>query len=287
MSADDTHEISLVHLIWKPFGLELFEKFIASYKSFAAGCSHQLVIVCNGIKEAADAAPFRQYAQAQNIACTFLTHEKGYDLEVYRWVTGQLQTKYVIFLNSYSQILAENWLSKYYKGFEDSNTGAVSASGNFLSYSTAVFQKNKLLPEWGKGLLYNFKKYTLFLKAYFYWGRLFRSFPNPHIRTNAFMIERKMFLSICPITFSTKFQTYLFESGRKGLTESLLKKGKQVKIVDKNGNLYLPVDWTKSKTFWISRQENLLISDNQTRIYDNASTEEKQQMIKLAWGANE
>ena len=83
---------------------------------------------------------------------------------------------------------------------------------------------------------------------------------------------------------NTKFGAYQFENGRRSLTGFYMAKGLKVLVVDKYGKIFQPSEWKKSSTFWIDNQENLLVSDNQTRIYETATAEEKKQMGWLAWG---
>ena len=134
-----------------------------------------------------------------------------------------------------------------------------------------------------QGISSSLAKYKLFVKSFFYWRLFFKPFPNPHIRTNAFMLKKDDFLSINPGKLTTKFMAYTFESGRNGLTAYFLKRHKKIFVLGKNGMAYHPVQWPESNTFWIHQQANLLISDNQTRIYDNASDANRKLMTKLAW----
>jgi hypothetical protein len=68
------------------------------------------------------------------------------------------------------------------------------------------------------------------------------------------------------------------------LTNQVLNKGYKVVVVDKHGEAYESQDWAKSKTFWISKQENLLVSDNQTQLYADALQSQQEKMRKLVWG---
>ena len=98
------------------------------------------------------------------------------------------------------------------------------------------------------------------------------------------MLKRLDFLSVDPGRLKDKFSAYQFESGRKGLSAFFLNQEKVLFVVGKDGNAYRPQQWPKSKTFWIAEQGNLLVSDNQTCIYDVANEQDKKQMTKLAWG---
>ena len=140
--------------------------------------------------------------------------------------------------------------------------------------------------EKGKSIIDHYKKYKLLIKAMIYWRLKFPDFPNPHIRTNAFMINRKLMLRIKYKRLKNKFMAYIMESGRNSITKQVLSMGFDVVVIDRWGGNYNIEQWPDSKTFWIDDQQNLLISDNQTRLYEKAEEEEKSKLAYLAWGRN-
>ena len=81
-----------------------------------------------------------------------------------------------------------------------------------------------------------------------------------------------------------KFDAYVYESGKRGLSWQLLKSGYELLVVDKSGKVYTKEDWKGSGVFWIGGQENLLVSDNQTRSYEQAGPTDKRKLTYLAWG---
>jgi hypothetical protein len=98
----------------------------------------------------------------------------------------------------------------------------------------------------------------------------FPSFPNPHIRSNAFMIRKDVFLNLTKnVEILDKVDAYRFESGKKSLTRQVQKLG-GVLVVGANGRGYEPKYWHISDTFKSSRQQNLMVSDNQTERYIQA-----------------
>ena len=119
-----------------------------------------------------------------------------------------------------------------------------------------------------------------------YYPFLFKSFPNPHLRTNAFMIRRDVFLAVRYKPLTSKFRAYQCESGRNSVTNQVIKQGYDVYVVDRNGQVYESRKWPESRTFWIDKQENLLVEDNQTQLYHNATPDDKKKLTRLAWGDN-
>ena len=78
----------------------------------------------------------------------------GFALSSLVRVCKQIENETILFFNSYSRILADNWLLSYLKVSKIENCGIVGATGSYE--------------------------------------------VNPHIRTNAFMINRALFLKLAP-----------------------------------------------------------------------------------------
>ena len=87
----------------------------------------------------------------------------------------------------------------------------------------------------------------------------------------------------CP-TIRNKMDAYRFESGKNGLTKQILRKGKKVIVVGRNGIGYEKEAWNVSKTFRQSGQENLMVADNQTRDYQGGSPERRGYLSTITWG---
>lgn len=277
-------ELGICYIAWIPFGTTVFSNFFSSYILCRFELKHELIVVFRGYQSFEELKPFKKILSDLQIAYVESTMNKGLDIDAYIHVCKTIKLNSFLFLNSQSQFLNKNSLIHYSNAFDQSEVGIVSATASYQSYYSSVFQRNTIKWEVDKCIMNNFRKYKLFLKTFFYWRFLFKPFPNPHVRTNAFMIRRDLFLQLKYKPLITKFRAYQFESGRNSMTNQILKKGLKVLVIDKNGKTYEPAEWKNSYTFWIGEQENLLVSDNQTRIYENASREEKNQMSYLAWG---
>ena len=113
--------------------------------------------------------------------------------------------------------------------------------------------------------------------------RGFPRFPNPHIRSNGFMLERARIQSFSsPIL--EKLDACAFESGANSLTTRLRRKGLSAVIVGKNAVGYDVADWPQSATFRLGQQQNLLLHDNQTRAFVDMSDEERALHVRMSWG---
>ncbi len=112
----------------------------------------------------------------------------------------------------------------------------------------------------------------------------FRRFPNAHIRSNGFIIDRKVLLEFYPEIPATKKAAYAFESGRMSLSSRIMDSGLKLSLVDRHGKTYAVDEWAKSRTFRLGKQENLMLADNQTRNFENFSEAEKATLTMLTWG---
>lgn len=277
--------IGVVHLVWLPYGIELYKNFINSYIKFSVGYEHELIFLFNGVNNENELHSYFKYAEISKIKYKYYCFKNGQDIQAYLWVSGKIaEYTHLLFLNSFSKILHNDWLQYYVNAIELPGVGLVGATGSWQSHYSNVFKEHKIGYEFKKTLLYNFRKYKLFLKAFFYWRFLFAPFPSPHIRTTGFMIKRDLFLQLEREKIISKFDAYLFESGRNGISNQLIKKGYQILVVNKFGETYVPNSWPESNTFWIEEQQNLLIEDNQTKLYCKANLYERKRLKELAWG---
>jgi glycosyltransferase involved in cell wall biosynthesis len=114
--------------------------------------------------------------------------------------------------------------------------------------------------------------------------RKFPYFPNPHIRSNCFLIDRNLLLSLDLRLRPTKLDCHLFECGPDGLSAKLLRLGLRLLVVGKNGAAYDVPDWPKSGTIRLNDQSNLLFGDNQTREFSLLRPLEQSTQQTMTWG---
>jgi len=286
MPNNGNNAVSVIHLIWMDFGIELFRKFLESYIKHPAGYPHDLVLLFNGVDDVQETKPYLDLILNTGIKFqTHINYHRHLDLQVYFWIAERLDTPYLLYFNSYAELREQAWLEKYMRHINSKDIGIIGATGSWLSYYRTIMNNNSWRWERDKSFSQNLAKYRLLIKAMGYWKWLFPDFPNPHIRTNAFMISRDLMLQIKSRPLgSRKFNAYLLESGRNSITRQVLKKGLRAMVIDRNGMLYKPEEWDKAKVFWISEQENLLVSDNQTQLYASSPASEKHRMSFNVWG---
>ena len=112
----------------------------------------------------------------------------------------------------------------------------------------------------------------------------FPPFPNPHIRSNGFMVPRTRLLSSGVTGIVSKSDANAFESGRKSLTAQFRRAGLATIVVGADGRSYGVADWWRSGTFRLGEQLNLMISDNHTRAFTGMSKAAAIVQSRLTWG---
>ncbi len=271
--------VCVVHLVWAPLGLEPFRRFVASYRRQPAGAAHRLLVVYNGFQPGADRADYRSELDGVAHAERVLPRPVQ-DIPAYFDAAGTAEESRVCFLNSYSVLLAPDWLRKLTDALDGPGMGAVGATGSAQSHLTHLRAEGwpPATRRWRQG----FKDARYRLELLRAWWE-FPPFPNPHLRTTGFLIERERFLSLRR-SIRTKRAAERFESGYGGLTASLHARGLGVGVVDRDGNCHPPGSWARSRTFRSGAQENLLVADNRTGEYALADPIHRLRMARWAWG---
>ena len=150
--------------------------------------------------------------------------------------------------------------------------------GDMLKKRPHLEQVKDLFPDVWAGAI---GEYGNSLRAY----RDFPKFPNPHIRSTAFMIRRAFFLKIpFDLDDKRKIACVRFESGHEGMSISILNKGLDILLVGANGVGYKMEEWPNSGAFRSNDQKNLLATDNQTRSFDNMCDGDKKTHLSMTWG---
>lgn len=267
-------EICVIHLVRRKNGMVPFCSFLKSYLGNSAGVNHDLLILYKGFFRKSDINAYE--ALLRDVPHSFLRiADLGFDLRSYFIAAEKCNSKYCCFLNSFSVILDKDWLLKLYRYISQTDVGIVGVTGSWGSMSRRWVCNEEKIPYW---MQLAGKIREIFLSRYF------DAFPNYHIRTNGFMISRDILLKVRKGVIFAKIQAYYLESGRFGITKQVEKMGLKSMVVGRNGKGYEKDEWNISNTFWHGKQENLLISDNQTRKYDSCDLVQRQKWERFAWG---
>lgn len=268
-------EICVVHLVWRPFGTEMFGRFLAAYDANRSSVPHDLAVLYNGFEDEACLAPFLELEAGR--ARHRLVYPGGLDLNLYFAAGRQLEYRTLCFLNSYSRVLDPNWLDIYRSHIGREGVGIVGATGSYQScYSDAVAAEPTLTP---RQRVVN----ALLLRQ---WRTKcgFPPFPNPHVRTNGFMMERETMLRIRTGPLTTRKQTLRLESGWQSITRQVEAMGLRPLVLGRNGDAYEKEGWWRSGTFRQGEQENLLVTDNRTDHYAQAGPAARAELLRQTWG---
>lgn len=239
--------IACVHLIRQTNGIDPFRAFLQSYRRHPAGIAHRLLLIFKGFG-AVDTAPYEALLEGVAYRRIDWPGDEGFDIGPYLWTAQTEPDAVFCFLNSFSVILANDWLAKLYRALTEApGAGLVGCSGSWESSGPA------------------------------------RPFPNPHIRTNGFMISRCLLLSLDLPRIVNKGDAHAFECGPQGLTLQTQSKGLVPYVVDRNGKAWALTDCPDSRTFRLGDQEGLMLADNRTRAYQEADAAGRRYLAKLAW----
>lgn len=239
------------------------------------------------------------------------------DLAAYFQLARLLEHEQLCFLNSHSEPLLDDWLACLALPAGEPGVGVVGATGSWASQSSHVRYILGLGGPYAKVYGDRGRAKQLFaawtpaagdadadaddadaphesdarpersrrrpLKAALLIARQ-PSFPAPHLRSNAFLLDRQLMLRLEAGPLLDKDATYLLESGRRSLTRQIQRMGLQTLVAGRDGATFGPREWALSHTFWQGAQENLLVADNQTRAYEHGDSELRHAFSGHAWG---
>ncbi|MDC3335997.1 hypothetical protein OAV71_05765 [Opitutales bacterium] len=251
---------------------DLLSSFIISLKKQEINCfeKFKLLVILKGIKK--DTKNIRNLVtndlkiQIEEILCL---PDDGYDLGAYFRASNYLPEDTTLFLNSHSRFRKKSSLQKIYNYSSFlSNDYLIGCSGSLSTLSKRKF---------------NYKT-ILFSPLITYWNRKavksFPEMPNPHIRTTGFVCNSKKYSNfISTVGFpKSKEDCHFLESGNNSLTNYFQNKC----LVSEHG--IFQINQKIVGGFRNGNQENLLISDNQTDIYDQASSLKRRVLSYRSYG---
>lgn len=171
----------------------------------------------------------------------------GYDLGTYRRAAEMVGGDFVCFLNSFSRPLVRDWLNIMMGAAHLPLVGIVGCTGSWEGSAGAPF-------------------------------------PNPHVRTNAFVMRRELFLSLDLPEPLTKEDANALEAGPNNITRQIVQRGLKAVVVNRKNQVGMPDCWHQLGTFRSAGGSELLVADNRTDDYAKAPKEEQRYLRMLAWG---
>lgn len=273
--SDRIDKTLVVYVAFADFGEEPIQRFVRSYIDHPAGRPHYLLIACK-----------RYGATLPDIATLGLPPDSlvvrvpdvGFDLGTYRHVVERFAAPRYCLFNSRSRFLIDGWLDKLETALALPGVAVAGATASRQSLLTDHMHIHRHAVD-GSLLRRLIRRSPA--NALRHWLR-FPPFPNPHLRTNAILMERELMLDLWNRQFRTKLDTAKFENGRDNLTRRIGNLGLRAVVVGRHG-VFDEGDWPQSETFWSGDQRNLLVADNQTDRYEAANVAERRTLAALAW----
>lgn len=276
MSVPDGPAIDVIHLVYRPFGLDPFRRFIASYREHPAGTDHRLLVAFKGFVDETDTLPWR--ALLDDVPHdAVLVPDGGLDIGSYLTLAASSSADLLCLFNSRSVILANDWLAKLGGALAAQGGGAVAATGSWQGFASDPWRRH--YPTRRRGWARGIQRAIL---ARWTWLS-FPPFPNPHLRTNAMLLPRRLLLSLGLRPPQSKRHAMAFESGWHGLSRTLRRRKLPIALVGRDGRSFAIEDWPTSDIFWQGGQNELLVADNQTEMFAAADSVRQAELSDYAW----
>jgi hypothetical protein len=262
-------------------GLAPVQRFLGTYASHDSGLPHRLLVLRRGFQTEGSWIPFASAFDGHGLHYEILdVASAGYDLGAYREAVGASNDDYICFLNTFSEVLCDGWLAHLHRSARQATAGLVGATGSYESAYSASLSAHRMARAQ--------RRVARSVRGWLRTQRLrseYEPFPNPHVRTNGFMLRRPVALALRWGPYRTKNDALRGESGRSGLSRQAQALGLRNLVVGRDGRSYEPHDWPLGCTFRCRDQSNLMIADNRTRQYGSSPPEERSWLGRLAWGA--
>lgn len=264
-------KLVVVYLISAYDNRENLKQFINHYLNFDAGSKHELVICFKNFDEKDKIFQTPELKQIKYKK--FLDNNKfnDYDWGSYYRVSKENLDKIIFFMNCHCRPLVNNWLKLFENNYAEGSL--LGPAGSYESMVNSAL-KGKHTRSKLRSIIYAISNFIDF-----------PIFPNPHIRSNCFMISANNFLDL-EFNKNYKFKkkgTWINESGRKGMTNQLKKKKFDIYVINSDGHKFKEEKWYLSKTYALNQQSKLIIGDKFSSIYAKKSIEDQLSFQNHIW----
>ncbi|OBG33190.1 hypothetical protein A5672_24770 [Mycobacterium alsense] len=266
-------ELTVIHLARGSNGQAPLERFLESYRAHDAGAAHEFLVVFKGYADENDLIRDEAHARAFGAETLRLERDDLFDIGAYREAARLIETRYVAFFQSFSEIVAHDWLARLYCGIRREGVGLVGATGSWESQASNAFQEFKGRPLPNKAAHWLYK-----------W-RFSPHFPNPHIRTTGFIMQRDDFLALRAPQTRSKQLAWAFEAGWSSMTRQVERQGLVALVAGRDGRYFSKDSWPQSETYCAHGQSNLIVQDNHTRKYAEGPEALRREFQCRAWGS--
>lgn len=200
-------------------GIKAVDFFLESYRVHPAGARHTLYFLAKGW----ETLPDYKYLQTRALhagAHLIELPDDGYDWGAYMRTLDIIEEDWVCCLNTHSRILSEGWLDALLSAASNTRCGYAGCTGSWstMAPSFSIWQRtSRCLWKGENSYLAPLKTGFVTMQTLLNIDRLrdFPSFPNPHLRSNAFLLKRSHFIDFCrdKAIPKTKLDAWKLESG--------------------------------------------------------------------------
>lgn len=240
---------AVVYLARKVDGSRWMPRFLASLQAHAPGRPYDLVVILKGHAEGEVPPCLRAFrAPGLDRVLTLTFDDSRFATEAFFAAAERFDHDAFLFFVSSARVLTPGWAGLMFRPLLGGEARLVGASSGFESLDGDT------------------------------------PYPNPSIRTTGFAMRRADWLALTRDDLSVRYGGNLFEAGPQSMTKQVLAQGGGVLVVGRNGQTYPPERWRNSATFRLSRQENLLFSDNRTDQFALARPAKRRRLVAANWG---
>ena len=118
-------------------GIDAVRRFAASYVRYSAGLSHDLVVVFKGFDQQKDLHESRTALEGIDYR-GFEMADVGLDIGAYFEAAQRVPNRYVVFLNTHTEISNQGWLSALSRYGVEEGVGVAGAMGSYESLRDTV-----------------------------------------------------------------------------------------------------------------------------------------------------
>ncbi len=248
---------------------ETLDNFKKNYLKYKSGYDHDLLICFKLLSNDKIEQIKKNLSDLNFISFVDCETKNDYDFGSYKRIAEKFNNRDIFFLNSHSFPVCDDWLNKLMKFKDDITLIGTSASNESLVDSIVLKKNYRIISYWLKKIIYK---------------KLFKRFPNPHIRTSSFLIYSQIFLDYMDgKKTNTKLDVWKLESGVGSLTNYFKDKNYNIYVVNSDGNKFEEKDWKLSETYNYYEKSKLIISDKHTRKYDELSENDKLISRRKVW----
>lgn len=240
---------AVVYLARQVDGLRFLPRFLGSLQKHPAGMEYDLIVILKGYSDGDIPRCLRGFrADGLKRVRTMVFDDSRFATEAFFVAAERFEFETFLFFVSSARVLGPDWVARIIAPLLTSNVRLTGASSGLEAL-------NETTP-----------------------------FPNPSIRTTGFAIRREDWLALDRGDLSIRYGGNLFEAGPQSMTKQILQAGGEILLVGRDGRGF-PLDaWTRSATFRLSDQENLLFADSRTDHFDLALPAKRKRLAVLNWG---